>query len=257
MFDWLRPARRPLVIAHRGSSAFAPENTLAAFRRAVSDGADAVELDVHLSREGEVVVIHDPRLQRTTDGRGWVSRHSVDELKRLDAGGWFHRSFAGERVPTLSEVLEELGGRVGVNIEIKGNRRQQKKGIVERCLTVVRRHRASRSIMISSFHHPFVKRVKLLDRSILAGVLYHPVHNMGKPPHLLAANAGGAEFFICGDRSLRRALLGDIRSHGLRLSVYSIDTVRQFERISHFPVDCIVTDNPPKILRLLGRAVDI
>jgi len=257
MFDWLSPGRTTLVVAHRGSSAFAPENTLAAFRRAVSDGADAIELDVHLSRDGEVVVIHDARLRRTTDGRGWVSRHSVRELKRLDAGGWFHRRFAGERVPTLSEVLEEIGGRVGVNIEIKGNRRQQKRGIVERCLSVVRRHRASRCVMISSFYHPFVKRAKLLEGSLAAGVLFHPVRDMGRPPHLLAAKAGGAEFFICGDRNLRPAMLPDIRSHSLRLAVYSIDTVRQFERISRFPVACVVTDNPPKILRLLGRAVDI
>ena len=252
MRGWLSRGRTPLVIAHRGSSAIAPENTLAAFRRAVSDGADAVELDVHLSKEGEPVVIHDARLSRTTDGRGWVSRTSLRELKRLDAGGWFHRRFAGERVPTLSEVFEELSGRLGVNIEIKGGRAQLERLIVERCMRVVRRQGASTYVMISSFYHPFVRRAKQIDPSVAAGVLFHPVRNARTPPHVLAARAG-AEFFIIGDRSLRPAVVADVRSHMLSLAVYSIDTVRQFIRVSRFGPDCIVTDDPAKILGLLRK----
>lgn len=96
---------RPWVIAHRGAAALAPENTLAAFKAAMAVGADAVELDVHLSRDGKLIVMHDETVARTTDGRGAIAELSGAEIRRLDAGGWFDASYAGERVPYLEEVL--------------------------------------------------------------------------------------------------------------------------------------------------------
>jgi glycerophosphoryl diester phosphodiesterase len=99
---------RPQIIAHRGASGEAPENTLAAFRRALAIGVDAVELDVHLSADGEPVIIHDPVLARTTDGSGLVSEHTTAALRRLDAGRWFAKPFAGERIPSLAEALDVL-----------------------------------------------------------------------------------------------------------------------------------------------------
>src|SRR5216684_4181789 len=93
------------VIAHRGASGHSPENTMAAFRRAVELGARFIETDLHLSRDGEIVAIHDPTLDRTTSGRGPVMAHSLDELRQLDAGSWFSPEFAGERIPTLDEIL--------------------------------------------------------------------------------------------------------------------------------------------------------
>jgi len=252
MLSWLSPKRRPVIVAHRGSSGTAPENTLAAFRQAIDDGADAVELDIHLSKDGEVVVIHDPQLSRTTDGRGRVHRRTIAELRQLDAGRWFHKRFAGENIPTLSEVFEMLNGRLGVNIEIKGCRRRQTYDIVERCIRVVKNHRASKYVLISSFHHPFVKKVKILDPSIVTGVLYHPVRHARKSPHLLTA-AAGAEFFICGDRYLRSSVVKDIDDFHIPLSVYSINRMKQFGKIMRIGTDCIVTDHPARIVRWLGR----
>src|SRR5438067_10660640 len=108
---------RCLVIAHRGASGTHPENTMAAFRRAVDVGAGMIELDVQLTRDRHVVVIHDATLDRTTDGRGPVSAVTLAELRRLDGGGWFAPGFAGERVPTLAEVLAAV--HVPVNVELK------------------------------------------------------------------------------------------------------------------------------------------
>lgn len=110
---------RPLRIAHRGASARAPENTLAAFREAIRLGADAVELDVHLSADGVPVVIHDETVDRTTGGHGAVAALAYRDLRRLDAGAWFSSRFRGERIPALKEVLELARGRCGLNIEIK------------------------------------------------------------------------------------------------------------------------------------------
>src|SRR3989442_1449681 len=102
---------RPLVVAHRGASARAPEHTIAAFELAVASGADALELDVHLSKDGQPVVIHDFTLERTTDGSGLIAEHTVRALKRLDAGRWHDEAFRGQRVQTLAEVLERFRER--------------------------------------------------------------------------------------------------------------------------------------------------
>jgi glycerophosphoryl diester phosphodiesterase len=111
--------RRPLRVAHRGASARAPENTLAAFKEAIRLDADAIEIDVHLSADGVPVVIHDDTVDRTTNGRGPVASIACRDLKRLDAGAWFSSRFRGERIPTLEEAMECARGRCGLNIEIK------------------------------------------------------------------------------------------------------------------------------------------
>lgn len=108
-----------MVIAHRGFSGQAPENTLASFQKAVELGSDMIELDVRFSKDGQVVVIHDDTIDRTTNGRGKVADYTLKELKQFDAGSWFAPQFSGERIPTLKEVLELVKGKVLVNIEIK------------------------------------------------------------------------------------------------------------------------------------------
>ncbi|MDD1649382.1 MAG: hypothetical protein LUO80_03165 [Methylococcaceae bacterium] len=110
------------VYAHRGASAEAPENTLAAFRRALDAGADGIEMDVHLASDGVPVVIHDDTLERTTDGSGAVAAHRAAQLQTLDAGSWFGPHFAGEPLPTLEEALRLLAGRLRINLEVKATR---------------------------------------------------------------------------------------------------------------------------------------
>jgi glycerophosphoryl diester phosphodiesterase len=118
--DLRRPAAAlPKVVGHRGASAVAPENTLASFDRAWRDGADVVEFDLHLSADGQVVVIHDATLERTTNGTGYVSETPLSELKRLDAGSWFSPAYAGEPIPTLRELLVWAKGKIGLLMELK------------------------------------------------------------------------------------------------------------------------------------------
>lgn len=114
---------QPLIGAHRGGAAYAPENTLASFAEGLRRGAHMLELDIHLSRDGELVVIHDHDLARTTDGRGHVHRHTLAELKRLDAGAWFDARFRGTRIPTFAETIDALKGRSGLFIELKAPER--------------------------------------------------------------------------------------------------------------------------------------
>jgi glycerophosphoryl diester phosphodiesterase len=110
-----------MVIAHRGASSCAPENTLAAFDLAIRMGVRHIEFDVHSSRDGHLVVIHDDTLDRTTNGSGPVSNHTLGALRELDAGSWFGAAFAGERVPTFDDVLSRYGGRIHIHAEIKGH----------------------------------------------------------------------------------------------------------------------------------------
>ncbi len=109
----------PVITGHRGFQERYPENTMASFAAAVEAGADVIEMDVHLTRDGVPVIIHDETVDRTTDGRGRVGEMLLKEIRQLDAGRWFGPQFAAERVPTLQEVLDRFGGRVVLNVEIK------------------------------------------------------------------------------------------------------------------------------------------
>jgi glycerophosphoryl diester phosphodiesterase len=116
--SWLEKLLQPVIFAHRGASAWAPENTLAAFRLAVEHGAPAIELDVKLTSDRKVVVLHDQTVDRTTNGHGDLRQFSLADLRELDAGGPFSAEYQGERIPTLVEVFEAVGKQVYINIEL-------------------------------------------------------------------------------------------------------------------------------------------
>ena len=135
----LHRQERPWVAGHRGAAAHAPENTVASFEMGVELGADAIEFDIHESRDGHLIVMHDPEVARTTDGHGRIKDMTLEELKRLDAGAWFGDRFRVERVPTLSEVLDWAHGRTPVIIEIKGDS-QPAIGIERKLVKALRDH---------------------------------------------------------------------------------------------------------------------
>src|SRR5512139_1614857 len=136
---FLESLTQPVVFAHRGASAHAPENTLAAFELALAQQADAIELDVKLSADGQVMVIHDSSVDRTTNGHGKVQDMTLAELKALDAGSFFNSQFAGEKIPTLNEVFEAMGKRTFINIELK-NHRSHGEDLVETVCMLVKKH---------------------------------------------------------------------------------------------------------------------
>ena len=169
--DWLIPRDRPLIIAHRGASAAAPQNTLAAFRRAIELGADGVELDVHLSADGVPVVMHNYDVDETTDGTGLVSDQTLAELKQLDAGSKFSPQFAGERIPTLAEVFEALEGKLLVNIELK-DISIKGVGLEAPVAEVVRQCGMEKKVLFSSFDPLTLRRMRPLAPQIPSGLLY-------------------------------------------------------------------------------------
>ncbi len=153
----LRSPGSPLLrVGHRGAKGHAPENTLASFQLGMEMGVTAVETDVHLSKDGEVVLIHDHTVDRTTNGHGFVKDLTLAELKKLDAGSWFAARFAGERIPTLTELLIWAKDKVGVAIEIK-NGPIYYPGIAEKTIRLLREHGMERQAILISFDH-FVLR---------------------------------------------------------------------------------------------------
>lgn len=152
-------APRPLVAAHRGASRMAPENTLVALQRALERGARAIELDVQMTADGHLVVFHDAVLDRTTNGHGWLRQHTLDELRRLDAGSWYGEAFRGERVPRFAEALDLLKHRAFVNIELKPNTCGDV-GLEAKTAQIVRDLGLERDVVFTSFDHLAIRRLK-------------------------------------------------------------------------------------------------
>lgn len=164
--------KKPVIIAHRGASAKAPENTMPAFRKALELGAGGIELDVQLSRDGRVVVIHDERIDRTSSQKGWVKDLTLEELRVPDFGSWFSPEFRGVTIPTLDEVLELLSqGDTLLNIELK-NGPVFYPGIEDAVLALVKKYNMIEKVIISSFNHYSLMEVKKLRPEIRTGLLY-------------------------------------------------------------------------------------
>lgn len=161
----------PHVIGHRGAAGYAPENTMVSFERGIALRADAIELDIHPTSDGELVVIHDPTLERTTNGHGLVAQHTLAQLKELDAGSWFHPSFHNERIPTLIEVLSWARGRTRVVIEIKQGPIFYPH-VEELLIAALDRTQMRSQVLVISFDHHSVRKVKQLAADVPTGVLY-------------------------------------------------------------------------------------
>lgn len=162
----------PLIIAHRGASKKAPENTMASFKKALELGANGIELDVHLSSDGHLVVTHDEQLERTSNGKGLVKDKSLDELKSLDFGSWFSPEFKNEKIPTLEEVLDLLDNWDGLlNIEIK-NGPIFYSGIEEAVSQAIMSHKRANRTIISSFNHYSLVEIRKLNPAIITAPLY-------------------------------------------------------------------------------------
>jgi len=240
-----------MLIAHRGASGSAPENTLAAFRKAIELGADYVELDVCASRDRHIVVFHDDALERTTDGRGLVCDQKLAQLKRLDAGSWFDPRFAREKIPTLYEVIRLVKPtQTGLFIEMKPGPHLD--GAFEQALTrlLVREEMTARSFVMS-FNHAAVGRVKELDpnlRGLLLAGRRTPL-----PTLLRAVQAHRADGVSVKVSLVNESLVSAIHQRGLRVVVWTANSPRQMRRLVRLGVDGITTDFPERLAPVQAR----
>ncbi len=236
---------RLLRIAHRGASGHCPENTRASFLRAIELGADMVELDCQMTRDGAVVVIHDELLDRTTSGRGRVRDHTLREIKALDAGSWFAPHFAGEEILTLEETIELLRGHVELNLEIKG---EDAPGRLEiQCVGIVRSLHFFAQTVFSSFSAARMRLVRDLADDGRIGVLV----DAG------ASWAGALDFArdiaaeaMHPQRSLAsEATLAEAHERGLEVRPWAVNRQTDIDALAALGVDGIFTDFPERLLR--------
>ncbi len=240
-----RPANwqaiRPLIIAHRGASAGAPENTLPAFRLAVRAGAPMVEFDVHQTKDLDLVVVHDASLQRTTGVRAAVEAWPRCDVVGLDAGAWFSPAYRGVRIPTLREVLRALGRGSSANIELKAGTRRLHPGIERRLLATLRRLGWTERVLVSSFHVRYLERLRQLDRSVAIGVLVHP---WSLPIALARASRLAAYSIHPPARVVTRDLVQRIHAAGHVVLPYTVDSARDKTRLLRLGVDGFFTNQP-------------
>ncbi|MHB1318656.1 MAG: glycerophosphodiester phosphodiesterase [Anaerolineae bacterium] len=235
-----------MAIAHRGASSYAPENTFAAYDLALEMGARHIELDVHLTLDGEVVVIHDDLLDRTTDGSGPVAARSLAELKQLDAGYKFGPAYAGARIPTLSEVLVRYGQRVHLHVEIKGTT----PGLVQATVALVRQHGLARSVTITSFHRSALEETRRIAPELPTGWLVGAVSEA-----VLADTLRLGLTQLCPRADLvTPALVQDLHARGLVVRAWGVSDEALMRAAVDAGVDGMTVNFPDVLLAYLANA---
>lgn len=225
------------IWAHRGASAEAPENTLAAFRAAEAAGADGIELDIQLSRDGVPVVIHDDTVQRTTDGRGDVGGLRLRQLRQLDAGSWFSPAFSGEPVPTLEEVLAWAGGRVRLNLEVKAARAAD-------ALLELLPAFPEADVLISSFNLRLLEALRLRDERLPLALV---TDTRFWRRLLKRAAALRAESLHPRHELVSRSLVQACHRGGLRIYPWTVNFPERSLKLSRLGVDGVFSDDPRRL----------
>jgi len=246
----------PLFAAHRGGAALWPENSLLAFRNALALGADFLELDVHLSRDGEVIVIHDATLDRTTDGSGPVRERTAAELRVLhlkDRGG----APTAEPVPTLDEVVAlAAAGQRQMLLEIKtDDRKRRYPGIEEKVMAVLDRHRFTSFAIVMAFEGETWRRVREIRPDARAGALYsaRALPAVAIEPELQALRQAGIGFVGLEQRLVTADVARQARLAGLTLGVWTVNERDAIERFIGQGVGVVITDRPDLAKAALGR----
>jgi glycerophosphoryl diester phosphodiesterase len=226
-----------LIFGHRGAKAYAPMNTIPSFELAAQQGADGVELDVWLSKDGYPVIIHDDTVDGTTDGHGNVQEKTLAEIKTLDASSYFDAKFVGTRIPTLDEVFEAVGKKLIINVEIKSNaaRREGIEQVVKDCIL---RHNMQRRVIVSSFDARVLKTFREIMPDVPIGYLYAPDYTffpeiMNTLPH---------EACHPHHSMLTAEYVHMLK--GYRINTWTVNEPERVKELLALGIDCIISDKP-------------
>jgi glycerophosphoryl diester phosphodiesterase len=236
------------VIAHRGFSGHAPENTLVAIRQAIEVGADMVEIDVTVTSDGHVILLHDETLDRTTDGQGLPTEKTLDEIRRLDAGSWFGPDYAGEKIPTLSEALETVKDRILINIEIKSEAVEHE--VVPKVAALIVEHGMLDRVVVSSFSPEALRLMKITDPAVITATLFNKELHTDRDPLEIIMEVGSHGFNISGKR-LTAEMVERCHKHGIPVAVYTVNEPSEMRRLMELGVDAVFTDYPDQMLEVV------
>jgi glycerophosphoryl diester phosphodiesterase len=235
-----------MIIAHRGAKGMAPENTLAAFKLGMEHGCEGIELDVHLSVDGEILVCHDATLDRTSNGTGRICEHTLSEIQSFDAGLWYGEAYKGERIPTLAEVFDLVPASIMINVEVK----EPYEGRMETELIKFLRERGRMdNVVISSFDHKCVRRIKLAEPKAKIGLLYQT--KLLDP--LAYARSFDVDVYslhpyyqLLDAEDVQAAVAG-----GLKVYPYTANSEKDLLQLTSYGVSGIITDFPGRLKAML------
>ena len=234
---------RTLVVAHRGASSLAPENTLASVLKAMELGADHCEIDVQLTKDGEVVLLHDSLLKRTAGNAGSLSEYNLDELREFEVGSWFGQEFSGEPIPTLTEVIRAIKGKMLLNIEIKVPREET--DIVRKVVDIIHSEGIRKKCIVTSFGRSIVEKIKELDPRITTGFIFSQKY----PPDVFEGNW---DALSCNYKVVNADFVAKVREFKKKIFVWTVDDEEDMKRLIELEVDGIITNRPQDLI-LLAR----
>lgn len=235
--------------AHRGAAGHYPENTMLAFAKALELGATGIESDVQMTRDGQLILIHDETLQRTAGTAEWVKDLTLAEIKQLEVGSWFHADYVGERIPTLEELLDLVSGTDAlVNLELKTGVVLYP-GIEQKVLDTVRRYGLSERIIISSFNHYSLVECKSLAPDIRTGILY--MEGLYEPWNY--AKRIGADALHAYQYALTPELVAEAKAAGVVYHPFTVNDPKVMQALIAAGVAGIITDFPDRLAELLAK----
>jgi len=234
-----------MVIAHRGASSYAPENTIAAFDLALQMGVRHIELDVELTCDGHIVVIHDDTVDRTTNGSGLVTSHTLAALRGLDAGSWFGAEFAGECIPLLDEVLARYKGRAHIHTEIKG----YSPYLSQRTADLIRKHGMEQQVTITSFQQVRLDEIRGYIPELPTGWLVVEVNEaiIGQ------ARAMGLTQLCPRADTITPKLVGRLHAEGFLVRAWGVTTEALMQQVVRAGADGMTVNFPDKLIAYLER----
>ncbi len=231
----------PLIIAHRGASAVAPENTIAAFEAAIAAGADGIEFDVRLSRDDVPVVIHDDTLRRTGRVRGRVADLTFAELNRIDVGSWFSNDFGNQRIPSLKQLFELCrSNNMVLYLEMKS--REPK--LAETCCRLIHDHGLKARVIFECYEHSALETVRNIDSSLRTAALFQPPSSF----ILKRAQAIGASEIALHHRLTNKRLVEKARLANLKVVTWTVDDPAWVSRAQAHGIDALITNNPSALI---------
>ena len=248
----MRDIKAPIIIAHRGASRQAPENTMAAFKRALELGAGGIELDVHLSSDGHLVVTHDEKVDRTSNGKGLVRDKTFAELRSLDFGSWFSEEFKGEKIPELSEVLQLISNWDGLlNIEIK-NGPIFYPGIEKAVSDEIKKFKLTHRTIISSFNHYSLVEIRRLNPEMKTA----PLYNAGLfEPWAYAQKMGACAIHPLFYNIVPEVMKG-CKLNNIMVNPFTVDQPEHIKAMASAGVDGIITNVPDIALTIINEMGD-
>lgn len=238
------------IFAHRGASGYAPQNTMSAMRLAVEQGCDGIELDAQLTSDNEVVICHDWTIDKVSDGKGKVGDFTLNEIKQFDFGSYFSREFQGEKIPTLSEILEFLPREIILNIELK-IKATNKEPLAEKVADLLVSHDRIKNTIVSSFNHLCLKKIKNLIPELKIALLYEGY--LLNPWKYMDDSEMDIYSFHLNLNYINKEIVEDLHNHKKKVYVWTSNDIETTKELFDMGADGVMTNFPIDMKNILSQ----